>query len=704
MIKMHDPDVAIDDSSEDKLNRDIFANNLANSILTFDQEESLTMGIIGHWGSGKSSLINLMINHLKNDYIIIRFDPWFFSNQNNLYLQFFKTVIDEIKKEKIKEESIFRSKIKPKKELFKKQNNSLENYINYIKNSSINLNMENVDYILNSDNFESYNSLEFHKNQCEDYFENLKVIVIIDNIDRLISAEIVQIFTLVKSVANFKQFIYILSFDKEIVSKVLKEVVCDYNDDYLDKIIQIPIIIPKISESKIEELILTDIYPIYMNQLKKFHNANDEFKQIIDYIILFIKDIRGLKRYKNMLNFYIDNITYDLNINDLCLILMIQLFNYELYLKIKENEYILTIDEKLFEKNNTQQIRFTTSGGEFKTIIGNDNWKEYKELLIYLFPKLNAEDEPLTYENYTKMNENHNITTKEHFEKYFTFTLDTNEVSKFLLERLIQLEDVKEIYDLLLYKNNPEYNNSLLIQFRKLIPEILNNNAKLFIKAFMKCGDELKTYSQSRRIIEWILEDLFDKTNNDEECFDTLKECMEYENNILTVLEEIYNLAFKYGLAGSNPSIKSEKEMPIKKDQVKELISLTVEKVKKSSENNEFLNHTFLKDILGYWELLDSAETVKEYVIENVNTNEEILSFLSKFQTIYKTTFSLNEKTSKSQIAFDFKKLDTYHGLGFYEDRTNKILMKEGLKINDKKFCELFIKQLEEYKIKYNLK
>ena len=69
-----------------------------------------------------------------------------------------------------------------------------------------------------------------------------------------------------------------------------------------------------------------------------------------------------------MLNFYIDNITYDLNINDLCLILMIQLFNYELYLKIKENEYLLTIDEKLFENNN-QQIKFTTHDDEFKTMI-----------------------------------------------------------------------------------------------------------------------------------------------------------------------------------------------------------------------------------------------------------------------------------------------------------------------------------------------
>lgn len=702
---MHDPDVEIKNKDEDILNRDLFANNLANSIITYNQEESITMGIIGKWGSGKSSLINLTINHLKNDCIIIKFDPWYFSNQSNLYLQFFKTVIDAIKKEENKQVSIFESKIKSKKELFKKPNNSLEDYYKYIHDSSEELNLNNLEHILNFDRFESYSSLEFHKNQCEDFFEqlNTKIIVFIDNIDRLMATEIVQIFTLVKSLADFKQFIYILSFDNEIVSKALDKVVCEYGDNYLDKIIQIPIFIPEISEAKMNELFLANIEPIYVNHLEKFHNSNNQFKHIADYLPLFIKDIRDLKRYKNMLNFYIDNIAYDLNIDDLFLILLIQLFDYELYSKIKENEFILTIDEQLFKTNKSQQIRFSNINNQFRDTIGRDNWNQIWPLLFYLFPKLNTEKEPITYEKYTQWDENHKITIKKHFEKYFTLTLDTNEVSKFLLDRLIQSENSEEIYDLILYKNNHDYNHSLLVQFRKLIPEIPNENIKFFIKAIMKCGDELKTRSDSRRVIEWILEDLFKRTPNNKECFDALKEGIEYENNTLTVLEGVYLLAFEYGFAGSNQSIKSENEMPIKKDQVKELISLTVKKVRKSSENNEFINNEFLQDILTYWELLDNEEIVKEYVLKNVNSDEEILSFLSKFQTIYKTTYSLSDRTSKSQMRFDFEKLDSYHGLEFYENKINKIQMKENIKHDDRKLCELFTEQLSEYKIKNNI-
>ena len=702
MNNMYESDEEITDPSEDFLNIDRFAKHLAHTI-SINNFNHLTIGIIGSWGSGKSSLINLTLKPLEKEFIIIRFDPWFISNQNNLYLQFFKSIIDAFKKEEIKKENIFESKIKSKRKLFDKQNSTLENYFNYIKDSSDELKINISEYILNSDNLKSYNSLEFHKKQCENYFKefNSKVIIIIDNIDRLRSDEIVQIFTLVKSLADFKQFIYILSFDKEIVSKALKDM--NFEDKkYLDKIVQIPIIVPKISESKIDEMIMAKIEPIYKNHLEKF-NSNYQFNKIIDFLKLFIKDIRDLKRYKNILMFYIDAFAYDLNIDDFFLILAIQLFNYELYLKIKENEYSLTIDKKEFEDNKNVQLRLPNSDKDFKEIVGDENWIEFKHLFIHLFPKLNAKNNPLTYEKYVSLEKNRNIATKDHFEKYFTLTLDNNNVSEVLIERLIKLKDIDEIYYIFTYNNNPDYNHSLLTQFRKSIPQIPNNNIIFFIKALMKCGDELKTYIHTRRVIEWILEDLLTKTTNDVECFNILNECIDYENNILTVLECIYQLAFEYGLAGLNKSIKTEEEMPIKIEQVKKLISKTIKDVRKSSENNEFINHPFLQDILSYWELLDNEEIVKDYVLRNVNTNEEILSFLSKFRTIQRTTHSLSGGVSKSRMVLDLKKLDKYHGLKFYEEKVNEILMKDSLKPEEKELCDLFTEEYEEYKIKFQI-
>ena len=51
-----------------------------------------------------------------------------------------------------------------------------------------------------------------------------KILVIIDDIDRLSDFEIRQIFQLVKLIADFPQTIYLLSFDREVVVKALENV------------------------------------------------------------------------------------------------------------------------------------------------------------------------------------------------------------------------------------------------------------------------------------------------------------------------------------------------------------------------------------------------------------------------------------------------------------------------------------------------
>ena len=289
-----DPDKVIDNKNEDLLNRNELAISLANTILNYELSNPITIGIYGSWGSEKSSLLKLTENILeKEDVLIIRFEPWFFSTQDNLYLQFFKLLISKLKDRENNKVSLFESKITPHRRIFEKPNSPLQDYFNYIKNPSNKLNNDDLFYSLNNTHLETYGSLIYHKKQCEKYFENIssKIIVIIDDIDRLTNNEIPQIFSLVKSLANFKHFIYILSFDKEIVSKSLNDVNLDDHDKFIDKIIQIPISMPKISESKMDELILKDIGKIYDDKLTELalNNYSNNFKEIFYHLKLLSK-------------------------------------------------------------------------------------------------------------------------------------------------------------------------------------------------------------------------------------------------------------------------------------------------------------------------------------------------------------------------------------------------------------------------------
>ncbi len=78
------------------------------------------------------------------------------------------------------------------------------------------------------------------------YIESLnkKILIVIDDIDRLNNNEIQQIFQLVKMLGNFPNTIYLLSMDDTIVANSLKEVQKYDGYKYLEKIVQVPLRLP----------------------------------------------------------------------------------------------------------------------------------------------------------------------------------------------------------------------------------------------------------------------------------------------------------------------------------------------------------------------------------------------------------------------------------------------------------------------------
>jgi len=95
--KVFAPDQPIKSCKEDILGRKSFAQSLGDAILNYKEKESIVVGLFGEWGSGKTSLINMALEHI-NDVsrgktsddkpIIIKFNPWNYSDQNQLIIQF----------------------------------------------------------------------------------------------------------------------------------------------------------------------------------------------------------------------------------------------------------------------------------------------------------------------------------------------------------------------------------------------------------------------------------------------------------------------------------------------------------------------------------------------------------------------------------------------------------------------------------------
>ncbi|MEN9933988.1 MAG: hypothetical protein RLZZ387_567 [Chloroflexota bacterium] len=87
-------DRPIEDPKDDLLGYAPFAKHLADSILAMAPPEGFVIGIYGAWGSGKTTLLRFIEHHLsqqpkKQQPIVVHFNPWWFSGQEDLTRHFF---------------------------------------------------------------------------------------------------------------------------------------------------------------------------------------------------------------------------------------------------------------------------------------------------------------------------------------------------------------------------------------------------------------------------------------------------------------------------------------------------------------------------------------------------------------------------------------------------------------------------------------
>src|ERR1700761_7340068 len=95
-------DNPIDDVSEDLIGRQSAAVVIAEEIRTVDASKGCVIGILGPWGSGKTSLVNLVRNELAKDpaFPVLDFNPWMFSGAEQLVDSFFREMAAQLRLKK----------------------------------------------------------------------------------------------------------------------------------------------------------------------------------------------------------------------------------------------------------------------------------------------------------------------------------------------------------------------------------------------------------------------------------------------------------------------------------------------------------------------------------------------------------------------------------------------------------------------------
>jgi predicted KAP-like P-loop ATPase len=457
----------------DKLKRYPFATRVAETIVSLRDPSSIAIGIYGAWGDGKTTTLKFIEHRLaelnKEGVTVIHFwfNPWRFQDESNLLLSFFQTFAEALEhppssiKGKL---SVKLSKLKEPILEYMKRLSFISIPIGPIQFSPADLAKELLGERSSIELEELKKSIEEQLTETR-----VRIVVFMDDIDRLDTTEIQMLFKLVKLTANFPYTVYVLAFDDEMVANAL-ETAYPKTDlispggrssghAFIEKIIQVPLQLPQATRLSLLILYLDGIKRVLSDvHLDLTDREWNQFQtHFQEGLFVSIKTPRMFTRYANTLAFALPLLKDEVNPSDLMLVEGIRVFYPTLYQLIKNNRSVFLgtlLDAEFYDKEAKSRTE-----NDCREII-EDVLKPYtreqqnsaRNLLLTLFPRLASILSTAGFysdQDKEQWVKEKRIATKEYFERYFVYTIPLLDISdKEIDEFILNTKDfaIEEIY------------------------------------------------------------------------------------------------------------------------------------------------------------------------------------------------------------------------------------------------------------------
>lgn len=342
---MYSADLPISTHQSDLLGRASYAKDLAHTIVKYGMIDSLCIGLLGSWGSGKTSILNMMLEEINVNTadaekpLVIRFDPWNFTSTDQLLQQFFMMLANTLLSEDDKKKNAIGNALAEYGDAFDALGS-----IPFVGGALASLGKAGAkaaSEALNSGT--ARKGILEQKRVVEKLLQEYdkKLLIVIDDIDRLSNDQIRQVFQLVTAVARFPNTIYLLVFDRDVVVKALEKVQEGNGNAYLEKVIQVPLSIPEISREKRESILFNRLDAILNAYTMRLDQSY--WQRVFPTCIRpYLKSLREINRLSNLLQFKLASISQEVNFTDMVALSTIELTYPEIYEWIKRNKGLLT--------------------------------------------------------------------------------------------------------------------------------------------------------------------------------------------------------------------------------------------------------------------------------------------------------------------------------------------------------------------------
>lgn len=662
-------DRPIDTEEQDLLGRSFFSKQLGKAIYEYNEKDGLVIGLFGKWGTGKTSIINMVVNEINklavnddNKPMIMKFSPWNYSDRDNLISLFFRSLKNQIN-------------IQDNDELKKKVGKALSDYSGAFDALSLvpvvgsavaavlkSLAQAQGDNLLQSADLDETRII-LEKALIE---ANKKIIIIIDDIDRLTNSQIRDVFQLVKQVADFPNVIYVLAMDREVVCSALTEVHNIDGNEYLEKIIQVPFELPELRKSKLHNIFFNKLEQILGNLPGEVVLDQNYWNKVFrNCIEPYINTLRDVNRVINTFQFKYATLYQETSFEDMIGISTLEVLEPKLYKWIASNKDAVCggFMHGLLSNNGNGTNYNKFYHDEFERLGIDPNLAMH--CISTMFPVFakDVNEYQYSYQSLSDIRGKMRVAHEERFELYFMLDFDYIKVSRSIINACIYEYDKDKLIIVINEINKQGNIVYLLDEIRSLVKEIPYNRLNLIASVILNIQGEFK--GENSRVIftlsacdiaEYLVIDILDRLETEIEKYNIICSAVENvnKNGLGSIAQIINRIELAYGrLAGD---LERKDKQIISLDHLKELEKIYVERINVIANSESILDMNKFNFAFYLWECFDK-DNVKKYLEDlfedKVNKLKFICAMAGRWNGTHGSGWSFNAKNYSEYITDD---------------------------------------------------
>ena len=474
-IEMMDKVKVIDTLLEDKPiesgEEDVFklkgeAEKIAKEIRARNRAKTCSIAITAPWGGGKSSFLNLIRKQINEDeFEIVYFVPRDSKSVQTIQEDFFSMIACVLAKYDSRCSHIMKDYMAS---------------LQLIDNRSI------VERLLSFYRIWDKDSL---KDSIKESFAALKkrVLVIIDDFDRLSKEEILEVLKLIDGNAAFTNLIFLTAYDKEQVNRVLGDTYQTSDACFVDKFFDVEFAIP----FRKYEVISDYIKATLCKQLAANDSEGENIRRVItDQTSIFeeyIPTLRDAKRYINQVVLDFETIRGEVFVSDFLLLQLVKYRYPELYKGIFKQKYLkIGGGSYLFGSN----ILYLKTDNDIEKENGNENEVDkILPVLKLLFRQVDDNEERANYKEYDSDDNNdkntyRRICERKSFYNYFAnqiysvlrisemkvlFEMEWTKAKKKIDKWAVSKDEIEDFVQYLAYRDMGGFNEGSFIRYVDLV-------------------------------------------------------------------------------------------------------------------------------------------------------------------------------------------------------------------------------------------